>query len=61
MVYSFEPEKEQLQQMQATGGIGVLKIKQTYLSRLIADLCYLINKKTRGRIQSELAELCDRL
>jgi hypothetical protein len=28
---------------------------------LIGDLSYSINKKTSGRIQDELAELCDRL
>jgi hypothetical protein len=28
---------------------------------MIGDLCYSINKRTRGRIQNELVELCDRL
>ena len=59
--YPFEPEKKQLQQMQGTGEIGILKIKPYFLSLMIGDLFYSINKKTSGRIQDELAELCDRL
>ena len=59
--YPFPPAKQQLQQMQGTGEIGILKIKPYYLSQLIGDLCFSINKKTSGRIQDELAELCDRL
>lgn len=59
--YPFPPQRQQLLQMQATGQIGVLQIKPYFLSLLIGDLSYSINKKTSGRIQDELAELCDRL
>jgi hypothetical protein len=59
--YPFESEKEQLKKMKARGRIGTLSIKPYFLSLLIGDLCYSINKRTTGRIQDELAELCDRL
>lgn len=59
--YPFEPEKEQLKKMKARGRIGTLSIKPYFLSLLIGDLCYSINKRTTGRIQDELLELCDRL
>jgi hypothetical protein len=59
--YPFEHEKKQLEKMVATGDIGVLKIKPFYLSRTIGDLSYSINKRTKGRVQSELNELCERL
>lgn len=59
--YPFEPEKEQLKKFVARGTIGTLSIRPYYLSLLIGDLCYSINKRTRGRIQNELVELCDRL
>jgi hypothetical protein len=36
--YPFQPEKEQLKQLQATGEIGILTIKLYYLSRLIRCL-----------------------
>jgi hypothetical protein len=59
--YPFEPEKEQLKKLIARGAIGTLSIKAYYLSLMIGDLCYSINKRTTGRIQDELAELCERL
>ena len=59
--YPFEPEKEQLKKFLARGEIGTLSISPFYLERMIGDLCYSINKRTRGRIQDELVELCDRL
>lgn len=59
--YPFEPEKEQLKQLLARGEIGILKIKPYYLTQLIGDLSYSINKRTKGRIQNELNELCERL
>jgi len=37
-----------------------LKIKPFYLT-LIGDLSYSVNKRTKGRIQNELNELCERL
>ena len=59
--YPFEPEKKQLQQLVATGAVGVLKIKPYYLTQWIGDLSYSINKRTRGRVQTKLYELCERL
>jgi hypothetical protein len=59
--YPFEPEKEQLKKFVARGAIGTLSIAPYFLSLLIGDLSYSINKRTRGRIQNELIELCDRL
>jgi hypothetical protein len=59
--YPFQPEKEQLRAMIARGGIGTLVIKPYYLSLMIGDLCYSINKRTTGRLQDELNELCNRL
>lgn len=59
--YPFEPEKQQLKQLVNNGEIGVLKIKPYYLTQLIGDLSYSINKRTKGRIQDELIDLCDRL
>jgi hypothetical protein len=59
--YPFEPEKEQLKKFLARGEIGTLSISPFYLEQMIGDLCYSINKRTRGRIQNELVELCDRL
>ncbi len=32
-----------------------------YLNKMIGDLSYSINKRTNGKIQSALIELCDRL
>jgi hypothetical protein len=59
--YPFEPEKKQLEQLVATGDIGILQIKPFYLSRKIGDVSYSINMRTKGRVQSELNELCERL
>jgi hypothetical protein len=59
--YPFESEKKQLKKLIARGGVGTLTIKPYYLSLMIGDLCYSINKRTKGRIQDALSELCDRL
>jgi hypothetical protein len=59
--YPFEPEKRQLQKMIARSRIGTLSISPFYLEQLIGNLCYSINKGTTGRLQDQLAELCDRL
>lgn len=59
--YPFEPEKKQLKRFLDRGEVGTLKIKPYYLSKLIGDLSYSINKRTKGRIQNELNELCERL
>lgn len=59
--YPFEPEKQHLKKLIARGTIGTLSITPYFLSLMIGDLCHAINKRTRGRIQNELIELCDRL
>ena len=56
----FEPEKRQLKKLVARDAIGTLSITPYFLSLMSGDLCYSINKRTRGRIQNELIELCDR-
>ena len=59
--YPFEPEKKQLQRLVARDDIGTITISPFYLDKLIGDLCYSINKRTRGRVQQQLIDLCDRL
>ena len=59
--YPFEPEEQQLKKLIARGKIGTLSISPFYLEQMIGDLSYSINKRTRGRLQDQLAELCDRL
>ena len=58
--YPFEPEKRQLSKLIARSRIGRLSISPFYLERLIGDLCHSI-KHSSGRLQDQLAELCDRL
>jgi len=59
--YPFEPEKRQLQKLIARSRIGTLSISPFYRVQMIGDLCYAINKCTTGRLQDQLAELCERL
>lgn len=59
--YPFEAEQRQLQKLIARSRIGTLSISPFYLAQMIGDLCYAINKCTTGRLQDQLAELCDRL
>jgi hypothetical protein len=59
--YPFEPEKKQLERLIARNDIGMIAISPFYLDKLIGDLCYSINKRTRGRVQQQLIDLCDRL
>jgi len=59
--YPFEPEQRQLKKLIARSRIGTLSISPFYLAQMIGDLCYAINKCTTGRLQDQLAELCDRL
>jgi hypothetical protein len=59
--YPFEAEKRQLKRLIARRRIGTLSISPFYLAQMIGDLCYSINKCTTGRLQDQLAELCDRL
>lgn len=59
--YPFPDARSQLEAVATSGDVEVLTISRFYLQQLIGDLCYSINKRTRGRIQRELVELCDRL
>ena len=59
--YPFEQEKTQLETLAASDQIGSITISQFYLEQLIGNLSYSINKRTRGRLQQDLIDLCDRL
>lgn len=59
--YPFSDAKAQLKAAVSSDNISVLTISEFYLNQMIADLCYSINKRTKGRVQDELLELCDRL
>jgi hypothetical protein len=58
--YPFEPDKQRLRKLIARSRIGTLSISPYFLSLMIGDLCSSI-KHTHGRLQGQLAELCDRL
>lgn len=59
--YPFKDEKDQLVAVATSDNPEVLVISEFYLNQMIGDLSYSINKRTKGRIQKELFELCDRL
>ena len=59
--YPFSPAKDQLKDVASSPEVEVLLISPFYLNQMIGDLSYSINKRTKGRIQDELFELCDRL
>jgi hypothetical protein len=59
--YPFEPEKKQLEALIAQRQIGTIRISPFFLEKLIGDLSYSVNKRTRGRIQQQLNDLCERL
>lgn len=59
--YPFPEAKSQLQQYASSPAVEVLSIRPFYLNQMIGDLSYSINKRTKGRTQRELIELCDRL
>jgi hypothetical protein len=59
--FPFEPEKRKRKKLIARRRIGRLSISPYYLTQMIGDLSYSINKCTTGRVQDQLAELCDRL
>ena len=59
--YPFPDAKQQLKAADSSTDISVLTISDFYLNQMIGDLSYSINKRTKGRIQEELLELCDRL
>jgi hypothetical protein len=57
--YPFPDAKAQLEEHAASD--DVLTISRFYLNQMIGDLSYSINKRTKGGIQRDLIELCDRL
>ena len=59
--YPFPDAKTQLQEHASSDDIEVLTISRFYLNQMIGDLSYSINKRTKGGIQRDLLELCDRL
>lgn len=59
--YPFPDAKAQLQQCAASPDVEVLTISRFYLNQMIGDLSHSINKDTKGKIQTALNELCDRL
>jgi hypothetical protein len=59
--YPFPDAKTQLQAVASSRGVKILVISRFYLNQMIGDLCHSINKRTQGKIQNELLELCDRL
>jgi len=59
--YPFPDAKTQLKAVASSRDVEVLVIRPFYLNQMIGDLSYSINKRTKGRIQNELFELCDRL
>ena len=59
--YPFKAEEKQLKAASSSDDIVVLKISDFYLNQMIGDLSYSINKRTKGRIQSDLFDLCERL
>ena len=59
--YPFSDAKVQLEKCASSHHVEVLTISRFYLNQMIGDLSYSINKRTKGRIQRALIELCDRL
>ncbi len=60
--YPFKNEEKQLKAMvKSKEIIETLVVSRYYLSKLISDLCYAINKKTTGKTQTKILELCERL
>ena len=59
--YPFPDAKAQLEKHAASDDFEVLTISHFYLNQMIGDLSYSINKRTKGGIQRDLIELCDRL
>lgn len=59
--YPFAAAHAQLQAVASSPDVEILTISSFYLNQLIGDLSYSINKRTKGRIQPALPELCERL
>jgi hypothetical protein len=60
--YPFENERQQLERMvKSREVIETLVVSRFYLQQLIGNLSYSINKRTQGKVQADLNELCERL
>ena len=59
--YPFEDDRIQLEKVATSADVEVLIISRFYLNQLIGDLSWSINKRTKGKTQRDLTELCDRL
>ncbi len=59
--YPFDDLQKQLHAFDASTDIEIITISRFYLNQLIGNVSYSINKRTKGRIQSDLFDLCDRL
>jgi len=59
--YPFPDAKAQLEQNVSNPDVEILTINRFYLNQMVGDLSYSINKRTKGKIQRALIELCDRL
>lgn len=58
--YPFPDAKTQLEQCASSPDVEILTISRFYLNQMIGDLSYSINNRTKGHIQRDLIELCDR-
>lgn len=59
--YPFSDAKEQLKKHASSPDVEVLVISRFYLQQMLGDLAYSINKRTKGKVQRALNDLCDRL
>ncbi len=59
--YPFNDARTQLEAAASSSDVEVLIISRFYLNQLIGDLSYSVNKRTKGKTQHDLNELCDRL
>jgi hypothetical protein len=59
--YPFQDAKAQLEKCTSSTDVEILTISRFYLNQMIGDLSYSINKRTKGKIQKALIELCERL
>lgn len=60
--YPYDDARQQLEKMVASKQvIETLVISRHYLYQMIGDLCYSINKRTKGKVQADLLDLCERL
>jgi len=60
--YHYEDARQQLEMIvKSKQVIETLVISRYYLNQMIGNLCYSINKRTKGKVQADLLDLCERL